>query len=71
MTAAELKRYLRNCGCRFEEGAKHTLVRLGENSTILPRHPSKEVKTGTLNGILKELGLKGQKQDDTNEEKGA
>jgi mRNA interferase HicA len=58
MTASELKRWLKQRGCAFQEGAKHTKVILGSKATRMPRHPSAEVKTGTLNSILKELGLK-------------
>ena len=58
MTASELKRWLKKHGCTFQEGAKHTKVILGSRATRIPRHPSAEVKTGTLSSILKELGLK-------------
>jgi mRNA interferase HicA len=58
VTVSELKRLLRQQGCSFEEGSKHTIVRLGKRRTTLPRHPSQEVKSGTLIGILKSLGLK-------------
>ena len=58
MTVSELKRWLRRQGCTFEEGTKHTIIRLGKLRTSLPRHPTQEVKPGTLNDILKDLGLK-------------
>jgi mRNA interferase HicA len=58
MTASELKRWLKKQGCTFQEGTKHTKVILGSKATRIPRHPSQEVKTGTLNSILKELALK-------------
>ncbi|MGH9631097.1 MAG: type II toxin-antitoxin system HicA family toxin [Bryobacteraceae bacterium] len=58
MTVGELKRWLRKQGCLFEEGTKHTKVILGSKVTRMPRHPSKELKTKTLQTILKELGLK-------------
>ncbi len=48
---------LRAAGCTFEDGKKHTIVRLGNKRTIMPRHGSKEIKTGTYRGILKDLGL--------------
>ena len=58
MTASELKRWLKKQGCTFTEGKKHTFAHLGEKITEIPRHPSAEVKTGTYNQILKDLGLK-------------
>ena len=57
MTASELRRKLQAAGCTFEDGKKHTIVRLGSRRTIMPRHGSKEIKTGTYRGILKDLGL--------------
>jgi mRNA interferase HicA len=56
--ASELKRWLAKQGCKFQEGKRHTKVMLGNRRTLLPRHPSVEIKTGTLQGILKDLGLK-------------
>jgi mRNA interferase HicA len=58
LTFSELKRWLAKQGCTFVEGTKHTKVMLGGKATIMPRHPSQEVKTKTLKTILKELGLK-------------
>jgi mRNA interferase HicA len=58
VTASELKRWLKEQGCTFEEKKRHTLARFGNRCSLLPRHPAKEIKTGTLNGILKDLGLK-------------
>jgi len=36
------------------------MVRLGASSAIMPRHPSKEIASGTLHAILRQLGLKGK-----------
>jgi mRNA interferase HicA len=58
VTASELRRKLAKLGCTFMEGTNHTKVRLGNRTSMLPRHPSTEIKTGTLNGILKQLGIK-------------
>ena len=58
MTAGELKRWLKKQGCTFTEGKKHTIVHLGGAFTPIPRHPSAEIKSGTLQSILKALGLK-------------
>ncbi|MBZ5585285.1 MAG: type II toxin-antitoxin system HicA family toxin [Acidobacteriia bacterium] len=58
MTASELKRWLAKQGCTFHEGARHTKVMLGRRISQIPRHPSTEIRTGTLQIILKQLGLK-------------
>jgi mRNA interferase HicA len=58
VTASELKRWLKEQGCTFEEKKRHTLVRFRSRCSLLPRHPAKEIKAGTLNGILRDLGLK-------------
>jgi predicted RNA binding protein YcfA (HicA-like mRNA interferase family) len=34
------------------------MVHLEGRFTAMPRHPSAEIKTGTFNKILKDLGLK-------------
>jgi len=43
LTASELRRWLRKQGCSFVEES---------------RHPSKDIKKGTLRSILRDLGLK-------------
>ena len=58
MKVAELKRWLKSQGCTFEEGGRHTKFFLGSRFSFVSRHPSEEVKPGTLEGILKQLGLK-------------
>jgi predicted RNA binding protein YcfA (HicA-like mRNA interferase family) len=35
-------------------------VYFGDRGSVLPMHPSKELPTGTVNGIRKQLGLKGK-----------
>jgi mRNA interferase HicA len=57
VTSNELKRWLAVQGCTFEEGRKHTKVFLKNKFTTLPRHGSKELPKGTVNGIKKALGL--------------
>jgi mRNA interferase HicA len=57
VTASELKRKLAKAGCTFEDGRKHLVVYFGKNRTLIPRHPSQEIKTGTYRGILKRLGI--------------
>ncbi len=57
MSHDELLRYLKAHGATFEEKTRHTMVRVGGRTTILPRHGRKEVPTGTLHAILRDLGL--------------
>lgn len=62
MKPADLLRRLNRLAARrgllFEtrEGGNHTVVRLGERRTVVGRHPA-DLKTGTLRGILKQLGI--------------
>jgi len=58
VTSNQLKRWLASRGCTFEEGTKHTKVFWKGNATLLPRHGGKELPTGTVQGIKKQLGLK-------------
>jgi len=53
-----LRRWLREKGCTFEDGSKHIKVFFKGRFTLLPRHASNELKTGTVEGIKKRLGLK-------------
>ena len=57
VTASELKRLLERAGCKITEGTKHWIVTYQGRQTTIPRHPSKEIKTGTYYGILKQLGI--------------
>jgi mRNA interferase HicA len=57
MTASELRRKLKGLGAEFEDATRHLKVTLNGKISFIPRHPSKEVKKGTLKGILKDLGI--------------
>jgi mRNA interferase HicA len=57
VTASELRRKLARAGCTFEDGAKHLVIYHKGKRSLLPRHPGKEIKTGTYRGILKRLGI--------------
>ncbi len=58
MNANQFRRYLAGQGCSFEEGKRHTIVRLGDKMAALPRHGgAKQLGTGLVNSILKDLGL--------------
>jgi mRNA interferase HicA len=56
--ASELRRWLRQQGCRFVEESRHTRIILGTRMSRMPRHPAKDIKKGTLQAILSDLGLK-------------
>jgi mRNA interferase HicA len=62
MNAQELKRLLASKGCTFETkkgGSGHLVVKLGDKRSELPMHGyRKELGTGLVNRILKDLGLK-------------
>ncbi|MCK6450320.1 MAG: type II toxin-antitoxin system HicA family toxin [Alphaproteobacteria bacterium] len=57
MKPAELKRILARKGAGFLPGkGSHLKVRLGGRQTVLPMH-NRDMPTGTLHAVLKELGL--------------
>jgi mRNA interferase HicA len=62
MNSAELRRFLAARGCTFDThkgGSGHVTVRHGDRKSQLPMHGSrKELGTGLVNKILKDLGLK-------------
>ena len=62
MNARELQRWLAKQGCTFEAhrgGTIHLTVRLGDRVSQLPMHgAAKELGTGLVNKIKKDLGLK-------------
>lgn len=62
MNAAELKRWLAKQGCTFEThrgGSGHLTVRRDDRTSQLPMHGgNKELGTGLVNKIKKDLGLK-------------
>lgn len=60
MSYNELKRWLSKQGCTFDlskgKGSHATVYKEGKRSTF-PMHGSKEVPTGLLKAIKKDLGL--------------
>jgi predicted RNA binding protein YcfA (HicA-like mRNA interferase family) len=50
-------RFLAERGCTFTEGKKHTLAHYRGRFAPIPRHGRRELKTGTVKGILKQLGI--------------
>ena len=61
MNSKELKKWLASQGCTFETkkgGSGHLIVR-GDRKSELPMHGGgKELGTGLVNAIKKQLGLK-------------
>lgn len=60
MKTSELKKILIENGCKFlREGGNHEYwIGVNGNRFALPRHKGQEMKKGTVNGILKQAGLK-------------
>ncbi len=60
VTSSEFKRWLTKQGCTFESGkGGHLIARYGEKMSVLPMHgKQKELGTGLVNAIKKQLGLK-------------
>lgn len=58
MKERDFKRWLKAQGAKLKNGKKHIKVYLGDKQATIPRHPSKELKHGTVEGIKKQLGLK-------------
>lgn len=58
MKQGEFVRWLTAQGATFKDGSKHLKVYLNEKQSHLPRHPSAELKTGLVEGVKKQLGLK-------------
>ena len=60
VTSREFKRWLQKHGCTFEPGhGGHLIVRRGAMISVLPMHgKQKELGTGLVNRIKKDLGLK-------------
>lgn len=55
---SEFVRWLAEQGATFRDGSKHLKVYLNGKQSHLPRHPSAELKTGLVEGVKKQLGLK-------------
>jgi predicted RNA binding protein YcfA (HicA-like mRNA interferase family) len=50
-------RAIKKAGFEIKEGAKHTAVIRGDQIIIMIPRGSKVLKKGTLNGIIKDLGM--------------
>lgn len=58
MKQSEFVRWLAQQGATFKQGKKHLKVYLNGEQTTVPRHPAKEIKTGTAEEIKRILKLK-------------
>ena len=58
MKQSEFVRWLTRQGASFKDGARHIKVYLNGRQSHLPRHPSVELKTGLVEAVKKQLGLK-------------
>lgn len=58
MKQSEFKRWLADQGADFVQGKKHLKIYLNGKQSHLPRHPATELKTGLVEAIKKQLGLK-------------
>ena len=59
MKSSEFRRWLARQGARFESAkGSHLKVMLNGRMSILPVHKSKEIGTGLVEKIKKDLGLK-------------
>lgn len=57
MKQSEFIKWLTRQGATFKDGAKHIKVYLNGKQSHIPRH-SAELKTGLVEGVKKQLGLK-------------
>ncbi|MBB3193917.1 type II toxin-antitoxin system HicA family toxin [Roseateles terrae] len=57
MKISEFKRWLESQGVVVTQGTRHWKLKKGDRAAVLPRHPGKELKTGTQKAIVKQLGL--------------
>ena len=60
MNSRQFRRWLAKQGCAFEPGkGGHVIVRLGRLWSVLPMHGGrKQLGTGLINAIKKDLGLR-------------
>ncbi|CRZ20930.1 type II toxin-antitoxin system HicA family toxin [Kingella kingae] len=58
MKQSEFLKWLIEQGVQTQDGTKHLKLYLNGKHSHLPRHPSKELKKGLVEGVKKQLGLK-------------
>ncbi len=57
MKQSEFVRWLKAQGVTVKNGTKHLKLERNGLYSICPRHPSQELKTGTMHSIKKDLKL--------------
>lgn len=56
MTSRELRQILRSFKCiEVRQSGSHLVVKCGDCQTVIPVHPGRDIKRGTLKGIEKDL----------------
>lgn len=58
MKQSEFLRWLIGQGVEVKQGTNHIKLYLDNKRSVMPRHPSKEIPTGTQQAIKRQLGLK-------------
>ena len=58
MKQSEFLKWLLAQGVEIKDGTRHIKLYYNGKQSHLPRHPAKELKTGLVEGIKKQLGLK-------------
>jgi mRNA interferase HicA len=58
MKQSEFVKWLSQHGATFKHGKKHLKVYLHGEVSVLPRHPSAELKTWLIEAVKKQLKLK-------------
>lgn len=58
MKQSEFLKWLKAQGVETRDGTKHLKLFFNGKQSHLPRHPSTELRTGLVEGVKKQLGLK-------------
>lgn len=54
---SEFRRWLESQGVEVSNGTNHLKLRFNGKRSVMPRHPSSEIKEPLRKAILKQLGL--------------
>lgn len=57
MKQSEFLRWLISQGVEVKDGTRHLKLYYNNKQSTLPRHPSKEIPTGLVKAIKKQLGM--------------
>ncbi|EOL9074490.1 type II toxin-antitoxin system HicA family toxin [Cronobacter malonaticus] len=58
MKQSEFRRWLESQGVEVSNGTNHLKLKHNGKRSVMPRHPSAEIKESLRKAILKQLGLK-------------